>query len=44
MSKETRQINKIILPVTGMTCASCVANIKKAFDQDPEKYLTERKK
>lgn len=29
MSNETKQAKKIILPVTGMTCASCAATIEK---------------
>ncbi len=33
MSKETKPANKIILPVTGMTCASCVATIEKGLSK-----------
>ncbi|MFC1988796.1 heavy metal translocating P-type ATPase [Chloroflexota bacterium] len=35
MSNETRRKNKIILPVTGMTCASCVATIEKDLSKVP---------
>ncbi|MFC1991423.1 heavy metal translocating P-type ATPase [Chloroflexota bacterium] len=35
MEKETRQKNKIILPVTGMTCASCVATIENNLSKMP---------
>ncbi len=35
MSKETKQENKVILPVTGMTCASCVATIEKGLSKLP---------
>ena len=31
MSKETRQEKKIVLPITGMTCASCAATIEKGL-------------
>jgi Cu+-exporting ATPase len=33
MSKSTAKIKKIILPVTGMTCASCAATVEKAISQ-----------
>ncbi|MEE9583693.1 MAG: copper ion binding protein, partial [Dehalococcoidales bacterium] len=35
MAKGTKQINKVILPVTGMTCASCVATIEKGLSKLP---------
>ncbi len=35
MSNETKQTKKIILPVTGMTCASCVATIEKGLSKLP---------
>ncbi len=35
MSKETKQINKTILPITGMTCASCAATIEKGLAKLP---------
>jgi len=35
MSNETKQAKKIILPVTGMTCASCVATIEKGLSKLP---------
>ena len=35
MSNETKQVKKIILPVTGMTCASCVATIQKGLSKVP---------
>ena len=35
MSKETKQARKIILPVTGMTCASCAATIEKGLAKLP---------
>lgn len=35
MPKETKQAKKIILPVTGMTCASCVATIEKGLAKLP---------
>ena len=35
MSDETKQIKKIILPVTGMTCASCAATIEKGLSKLP---------
>ena len=31
MLNETKQISRIILPVTGMTCASCAATIERAI-------------
>ncbi|MFC2020991.1 heavy metal translocating P-type ATPase [Chloroflexota bacterium] len=31
MTGETKKKEKIILPVTGMTCASCIANVEKAL-------------
>lgn len=31
MPKENKQVRKIILPITGMTCASCAATIEKAL-------------
>ncbi len=33
MSNETKQTKKIVLPVTGMTCASCVATIEKGLSK-----------
>jgi len=35
MSKETKQAKKIILPITGMTCASCAATIEKGLTKLP---------
>lgn len=35
MPKETKQAKKIILPVTGMTCASCAATIEKGLAKLP---------
>ena len=35
MAKGTKQTNKVILPVTGMTCASCVATIEKGLSRLP---------
>ena len=35
MPNETKRIKKIILPVTGMTCASCVATIEKGLSKMP---------
>ncbi len=35
MSKETTHKNKVILPVTGMTCATCVATIEKGLSKVP---------
>ncbi len=35
MSNEAKQAKKIILPVTGMTCASCVATIEKGLSKLP---------
>ncbi|MFC1952818.1 heavy metal translocating P-type ATPase [Chloroflexota bacterium] len=35
MPKTTKEINKIILPVTGMTCASCVATVEKGLSKVP---------
>ncbi len=35
MSEETKHAKKIILPVTGMTCASCVATIEKGLSKLP---------
>ncbi len=35
MTKETKQVRKIILPITGMTCASCVATIEKGLSKLP---------
>ena len=35
MSNATKQAKKIILPVTGMTCASCVATIEKGLSKSP---------
>ncbi|TET13221.1 MAG: heavy-metal-associated domain-containing protein, partial [Dehalococcoidia bacterium] len=35
MSNETKQAKKIILPVTGMTCASCAATIEKGLSKLP---------
>ena len=35
MSKETKQTSKIILPVTGMTCATCVDTIEKGLSKVP---------
>ncbi len=35
MSKETRQEKKIVLPITGMTCASCAVTIEKGLAKQP---------
>ncbi len=35
MPKETKQARKIILPVVGMTCASCVVTIEKGLAKLP---------
>ena len=35
MSKETKQEKKIALPITGMTCASCVGHVEKALAKVP---------
>ena len=35
MANETKQTNKITLPVTGMTCASCVATVEKGLTKLP---------
>ena len=35
MSNETKRAKKIILPVTGMTCATCVATIEKGLAKVP---------
>ncbi|MFC2072774.1 heavy metal translocating P-type ATPase [Chloroflexota bacterium] len=35
MSNETRQTKKVVLPVTGMTCASCIATIEKGLSKLP---------
>ncbi|MCI2425690.1 heavy metal translocating P-type ATPase [Candidatus Acetothermia bacterium] len=35
MFNETRQTNKITIPITGMTCASCVASVEKALAKVP---------
>lgn len=35
MPKETKQARKIILPITGMTCASCAATIEKGLAKLP---------
>jgi len=35
MPKETKQAKKIILPLTGMTCASCAATIEKGLAKLP---------
>ncbi len=35
MADETKRVKKTILPVTGMTCASCVANIEKGLSKVP---------
>ncbi len=35
MSNESKQAKKIILPVTGMTCASCAATIEKGLAKLP---------
>ncbi len=35
MSNETKRMKKIILPVVGMTCASCAATIEKGLSKLP---------
>jgi len=35
MSNQTKQVKKITLPVTGMTCASCAATIEKGLSRLP---------
>jgi Cu+-exporting ATPase len=35
MFNETRQTNKITIPITGMTCASCVTSVEKALAKVP---------
>ncbi len=35
MSNEDKQTSKIIVPVTGMTCASCAATVEKALSKVP---------
>ncbi len=35
MSKETKRVKKIVLPITGMTCASCAATIEKGLAKRP---------
>jgi len=35
MSNKTKQAKKIILPVTGMTCASCAATVEKGLSKLP---------
>ncbi len=35
MSEETKRGKKIILPITGMTCASCAATVEKALSKLP---------
>ncbi len=33
MGKETKPAKKIILPITGMTCASCAATVEKGLSK-----------
>jgi Cu+-exporting ATPase len=35
MAKETKTTSKVILPITGMTCASCAANVEKGLSKLP---------
>ena len=35
MSDKTKQVKKIILPITGMTCASCATTNEKALSKLP---------
>jgi len=35
MSNEAKQINKITLPVTGMTCTTCAATVEKGLAEIP---------
>ena len=35
MVDRTKQNNKLVVPIDGMTCASCVANVKRALETVP---------
>ncbi len=35
MDREEKHLKKVILPVTGMTCASCAATVEKGLSKLP---------